>query len=71
MPTYRIETSAIASVTLYIDADTPDEALRQAREASEAGGMQLHEFLRGVADVDAEDIESLALDTAHIEDNDL
>jgi hypothetical protein len=71
MATYRIETSCIASVTLYIEADSPEAAKQRAQAASDDGPVHLWKFLRDEAGDPYLDIEALALDTASIEEEDL
>ena len=67
--TYRIETTVIANVTLYIEADDEGEALAIARAANDEGATAVRSLLaiRG-GEIEA---ESLALDTASVERDDL
>lgn len=65
MTMFRIETSAIASLTLFVEADTEAAAVHRAREASNAGPSELRRFLQD-ADTDTE-IESLDLDSSFVE----
>lgn len=67
--TYRIETGAIGSVTLYVEADSEQAALAVARAADDAGPTAVRSLL---ASCGGEiEVESLALDTAFVERDDL
>lgn len=67
--TYRIETSVIGSVTLYVDADSAEAALAVAKAANDESPTAVRSLL--AASGGTVEAESLALDTACVERDDL
>lgn len=59
---YRIETTAIANVTLYVEADDEEAALTVVRAANDKGATAVRFLLASCGGVT--EVESLALDTA-------